>query len=169
MFVRRHRRGMFRPLLPYSIFAFLLLVTGCMKTAVLVDTDLLSAGEISSAVAAQQKFSTLRFEPRGGRGNDFIGYILYKDGVDIVAGGTIQNRGKMTLNEALAEYERYLRLEYLSKQPRAMVSAINREGAVIGYTLTCEKLVVDLWEDISKKDPSKITLIMYYDDIRIED
>ena len=163
------RRQLYRRIVLCALLAALLLVPGCVKTAVLVDTDLMKTEEVRSAVAAQQKFNTLRFEPRGGRGNDYIGYILYKDGVDIIAGGTLQSRGKMTLSEVLAEYERYLRVEYISNQPRAMVSAINREGSIIGYTITCERLEVDLWEDVSKKDPSKIVLIMYYDDVRIED
>lgn len=166
---KRHGTGTCRRIVWLCLLGIAMLVSGCMKTAVLLDVDILDAGEIRSATATQQKFNTLRFEPRGGKGNDFIGYILYRDGVDVVAGGFIQNRGKMTLSDVMAEYERYLRIEYVSNQPRAMVSAITREGGVIGYTLTCEKLEVELWEDISPKDPSKITVIMYYDDVRIED
>jgi hypothetical protein len=140
-----------------------------MKTAVLLDTDILSAEEIRSAAAAQQKYNALRIQPRGGRWNELIGYVLYKDGVDVRTDGPAQNRGKLTLSEALAEYERYLRVEYISNQSRAIVSGIIREGAVIGYTLIGEGLDVDLWEDITPKDPSKIILILYFEDIRIAD
>ncbi len=146
-----------------------LLVCGCMKTVVLLDTNILSAEEMRSATASQQKFNALRIEPRGGRWNELIGYVLYKDGVDIRTDGPSQARGKLTLSEALAEYERYLRAEYVSNQARAIVSGVSREGAVIGYTLIGEGLDVDLWEDISQKDSSKIILILYFEDIRIAD
>jgi hypothetical protein len=140
-----------------------------MKTAVLLDTDILSAEEIRSAAEAQKKYNALRIQPRGGRWNELIGYVLYKDGVDVRTDGSAQNRGKLTLSEALAEYERYLRVEYISNQSRAIVSGITREGAVIGYTLIGEGLDVDLWEDITQKDSSKIILILYFEDIRIAD
>jgi hypothetical protein len=146
-----------------------LLVTGCMKTAVLLDTDVLSAEEMRSAAASQQKFNAIRIQPRGGRWDELIGYVLYKDGVDVRTDGPAQNRGKLTLSEALAEYESYLRREYVSHQARAIVSVIAREGAVIGYTLLGEGLDVDVWEDISQKDPSRIILILYFEDIRIAD
>jgi hypothetical protein len=156
-------------IVPFFFLVVLLLISGCATTSVLLDTNILSAEEMRSAAASQQKFNALRVEPRGGRWDELIGYVLYKDGVDVRIEGPAQNRGKLTLSEALAEYERYLRHEYVSHQARAIVSGIAREGAVIGYTLIGEGLDFDLWEDISQKDPSKISLILYFEDIRIAD
>jgi hypothetical protein len=169
MLDKRQGKEMCRRIILLCLLAVALPVSGCMKTAVLLDTDILSAEEIRSAAAAQQKYNALRIQPRGGRWNELIGYVLYKDGVDVRTDGPAQNRGKLTLSEALAEYERYLRVEYISNQSRAIVSGITREGAVIGYTLIGEGLDVDLWEDITQKDPSKIILILYFEDIRIAD
>ena len=169
MLDKRQRKEMFGRIILYSLLALLLLVPGCMKTAVLLDTDILSAEEMSTAAAAQLKFNALRMEPRGGRWDELIGYVLYKDGVDVRIDGPVRNRGKLTLSEALAEYESYLRREYVSHQARAIVSVIAREGAVIGYTMVGEGLDLDVWEDISQKDPSKIVLILYFEDIRIAD
>ena len=165
----RQMKGMGSRMVPFAFLAVLLLISGCATTSVRVDTNILSAEEIRSAAAAQQKFNALRIEPHGGKGNDLIGYVLYKDGVDVRTDGDARNRGKLTLNEALAEYERYLRLEYMSNQSRAFISEIAREGSAIGYTLIPEGMDIDLWEDISKKDSSKIILILYFEDTRIED
>jgi len=158
-----------RRIVLFALLSILLLISGCVTTSVLLDTNILSAEEMRSAAAAQQKFNALRIEPRGGRWNELIGYVLYKDGVDVRTDGRAQSRGKLTLSEALAEYERYLRVEYVSNQSRAIVSGIAREEAVIGYTLVGEGMDVDLWEDVSQKDPSKIILILYFDDVRIAD
>ncbi len=76
----------------------------------------------------------------------------------------------MTLSEALAEYERYLRVETVSVfQSRATVNEILREGSVIGYTLICDWMTADLWEETTQKDPSRITLILNFDDTRLND
>jgi hypothetical protein len=162
-------KGMDFRVVPFAFLAVLLLISGCATTSVLVDTKILSAEEMRSAEAAQQKFNALRIEPHGGKGNDLIGYVLYRDGVDVRTDGDARSKGKLTLNEALAEYERYLRLEYMSNQSRAFIRQIVREGSAIGYTLIPEGMDIDLWEDISKKDPSKIILILYFEDIRVED
>jgi hypothetical protein len=104
-----------------------------MHTAVLLDANILTADKIHDVEAAKQKFNTLRFEPAGGRGDNFIGYILFRDGVEVRASGYVRDHGKMTLSEALAEYERYLRLESVSIfQSRATVKEILRKGNVIG-------------------------------------
>lgn len=166
---KRQGNGTYRRIILYFLFASLLLVPGCMKTAVLLDTNVLSTADARNAEAAKQKFNTLRLEPRGGKGNDLIGYVLHKDGVDIRTDGPAQNRGKLTLSEALAEYERYLRVEYMSNQSRAFINEIVREGSVIGYTLIPEGMDVDLWEDTSQKDPAKIVVILYFEDTRIAD
>ena len=162
-------KGMNSLIVPLAFLAALLLISGCATTSVLLDTKLLSNTEVRSAEAAKQEFNALRIEPHGGKGNDLIGYVLYRDGVDVRTDGDARSRGKLTLSGAIAEYERYLRLEYLSNQSRAFISEIVREGSAIGYTLIPEGMDIDLWEDISKKDPSKITLILYFEDIRIAD
>ncbi len=136
-----------------------------MNAAVLLDTNILSNEEIRKINAAQQKFNTMRFEAGGGGGSENqIGYILFKDGVDVRAGGYVRNTGKMTLGEALAEYERYLRVENATVQSRADISEIIHEGAVIGYIVISQRVDFDLWEDTSQKNPSKIVLILYYAD-----
>jgi hypothetical protein len=162
-------KGMNSLIVPLAFLAALLLISGCATSSVLLDTKLLSHTEVRSVEAAKQEFNALRIEPHGGKGNDLIGYVLYRDGVDVRTDGDARSRGKLTLSKAIAEYERYLRLEYMSNQSRAFISEIVREGSVIGYTLIPEGMDVDLWEDISKKDPSKIILILYFEDIRIAD
>ena len=145
----------------YVSFAILLLISGCMHTAVLLDANILTADKIHNVEAAKQKFNTLRFEPAGGRGDNFIGYVLFRDGVEVRASGYVRDQGKMTLSEVLAEYERYLRVETVSVfQSRATVNEILREGNVIGYTLICDWMTADLWEDTSQKDPSRIVLML---------
>lgn len=94
---------------------------------------------------------------------------MYKDGYEVRTSGPLKNMGKMTLREAQSNYDKVRHAEYFSRQSRARINQVVRERSVIGYALFNEEVDVDLWEDTSAADKSKVILILNYEDLRIAD
>jgi len=153
----------------FALFAVLLLISGCATTSVLLDMNTLSTDEIRKAETQGLKYNAVRFEVLGGANYNLFYYVLYKDGFEVRTSGPLKNPGKMTLREAISNYDKDRRTEYFSRQSRARINEVVREGSVIGYALFNEDADVDLWEDISQTDKSKVILILNYEDLRIAD
>ncbi len=161
---RKQSKSVDRQVCLYLSVAILLLISGCANSAVLLDTNHLTGGEIRNTTAVQQRFNTLRFEAGGGSGENQIGYILVKDGIQVRTGGYVRKEANMTLIEALADYERYVRAVNASIRSGASIYEIINEGAVVGYIVISERMDFALWRDTSLKDSSGIVFILNYTD-----
>jgi hypothetical protein len=153
----------------FGFLAFMLLISGCATTSVLLDMNTLSIDEIRKAEARESKFNTVRFEVLGGANHNLFYYVLYTDGFEVRTSGPLKNMGKMTLREAQSNYDKDRHSLYFSRQARAKINEVIREGSVIGYTLFNEEADVELWEDTTQTDKSKVILILNYEDLRMAD
>jgi hypothetical protein len=154
---------------PFALLTLLLMLTGCATTSVLLDMNTLAAGDIGKAEAQELTYNAVRFEVLGGATYNLYYYLLYKDGFEVRTAGPLTNMGKMTLREARSKYDKDRHAHYFSRQSRATINEVVREGSVIGYALFNEEIELDLWEDTSQRDKSKIILILNYEDLRIAD
>ena len=166
--LRQGQREDFR-FVPFALLTLLLMITGCATTSVLLDMNTLAAGDIQKTEAQELKYNAVRFEVLGGATYNLYYYVLYKDGFEVRTAGPLTNMGKMTLREARSNYDKDRRAQYFSRQSRATINEVIREGSVIGYALFNEEIDLDLWEDTSQTDKSKIILILNYEDLRIAD
>ncbi len=165
----RQEKGSCRRIVLFGFLAVLLLISGCATTSVLLDMNTLSTDEIRKAEAGELKFNAVRFEVLGGANHNLFYYVLYKDGFEVRTSGPLKNMGKMTLREAMSNYDKDRHTQYFSRQSRAKINEVIREGSVIGYTLFNEEADVELWEDTTPADKSKVILILNYEDLRIAD
>jgi hypothetical protein len=153
----------------FALLTIMLMISGCATTSVLLDMNTLTAGEIQKAESQELKFNAVRFEVLGGATYNLYYYILYKDGFEVRTAGPLTNMGKMTLREAQSNYDKDRHAQYFSRQSRARINEVVRERSVIGYALFNEEIDLDLWEDTSQTDKSKVILILIYEDLRIAD
>jgi hypothetical protein len=166
--LRREKGEGFRFAL-FTLTTVLFLLSGCASTSKLMDMNMLAAGDIRKAEAQELKYNAVRFEVLGGATYNLYYYVLYKDGFEVRTAGPLTNMGKMTLREARSNYDKDRHAHYFSRQSRATINEVVREGSVIGYALFNEEIDLDLWEDTSQTDKTKIILILNYEDLRIAD
>ncbi len=162
-------RWMGARIVPFAFLAVLPLISGCATTSTLLDMNTLSSGDVQKAAAQESKYNAVRFEVLGGATYNIFCYVLYKDGYEVRTSGPLTNLGKMTFREVQSRYDRDRHTQYFSRQSRARISEVIREGSVIGYALFDENVDLDLWEDTSQTDKSKVVLTLIYEDSRKAD
>ncbi len=165
----RRVREMAAGIVPFAFLAVLPLISGCATTSALLDMNALSSGDVQKAAAQESTFNAARFEILGGATYNIFCYVLYQDGFEVRTSGPLTNLGKMTFREAQSRYDRDRHTHYFSRQSRARISEVVREGSVIGYTFVDENVDVDLWEDAAQTDKSKVVLTLIYEDTRKAD
>ena len=150
-----------------AILAAALVLAACAAGTILKgnDVDTAALGKIN---AAQEKFNVVRFQTSGPEAEQFFGYFLYRDGIEVITGGGTQvaSVGKLTLAEVMADYNNVRKARMYSSGSGLIVQEIVRGGSVAGYTAADRNIEVGIWDVTPGGRESGAVFRLVFDDTR---
>ncbi len=152
-----------------GILVAVLALGACVAGILLKGNDVDSAA-LSKIGAAQEKFNVVRFQTSGPEAEQYFGYFLYKDGIEVLTGSSRQvvNMGKMTLGEVMADYDNVRKTMMYSSGSGLIVREISRWGSLAGYVATDRDIDVGIWDVTPGGKESGAVLQLVFDDTRGE-
>lgn len=150
-----------------GILVALLVLGACAAGNILKASDVDSAA-LSRMNAAQEKFNAIRFQTSGPEAEQFFGYFLYRDGIQVVTGGgsQVENLGRMTLAEVMGDYNSVRKARMYTSGSGLIVREISRGGFVAGYTAVDSDIEVGIWDVTPGAGESGAVLQLVFDDTR---
>jgi hypothetical protein len=151
-----------------AVIVAALLVLGACASGTILKSNEVGTAALGKINAAQEKFNVIRFQTSGPEAEQFFGYFLYRDGIDVVAGGGTQvmNMGKLTLAEVMADYNSVRKARMYSSGSVLIVKEMVRGGSVAGYTAADSSIEVGIWDVTPGGKESGAVLQLVFDDTR---
>ena len=150
-----------------AILAGVLVLGACAAGTILKgnDVDTAALGKID---AAQEMFNVVRYQTSGPEAEQFFGYFLYRDGIEVVTGGGNQvvSMGKLTLAEVMADYNNVRKARMYSSGSGLIVQEIMRGGSVAGYAAADRNVEVGIWDVTPGGRESGAVFRLVFDDTR---
>jgi len=133
-------------------------------TGTILRWNQVDAGALMQGDAGKQSYNVIRFETFGPRAEQIFGYVLYKDGIEVVTGGGIPvaRLGRKTLQEVMADHEQQMRSRMFAGGSRLIVREFLRGGSVAALTASDLNMDVQLW-DITQGDGPPVLRLVYRD------
>ena len=118
--------------------------------------------------AAQEKFNVIRFQTSSPEAEQYFGYFLYRDGIQVVTGGgtQVENLGRLTLAEVMNDYNSVRKSRLYTSGSGLFVNEILRGGTVAGYTAADTNIEVGIWDITPGGKESGSVLQLVFDDTR---
>ena len=153
-----------RALFGKAAVVFAVMALAACASGTVLKWNQVDAGALMQTEAGRQAYHAIRFETYGPRAEQIFGYVLYKEGVEVVTGDGVPvlKMGKKTLREVMTDYENVKRSRMYSGGSNLIVREVLRKGSVVGYTATDLNLDVQLW-DISEGDGPAVLRLVYKD------